>query len=273
MNLSHTQAESRETRRLEGSLQLTSQWGESSLLRLHCHLLIICTSQKWPDALVPNFKDTLLDFYNKCDALSQVVLKAMAIGLELPVCVQRLLRLCITETFHTGRWLLHQGSRPQTRWKFNDAALSSLSPLAPRWRHQFIVLSMSVHCTSLLKRIYCLVAEADVEKGQIRCGEHSDYGSITLLFQEKGIEVRVHYIMRLLFLMIELLWMQVMTPDGSWWSPPSVPGGVLVNVGDLMQRWTNDRLKSTVCIWSHFSLLNSNALWYKSSEWSHIHIQ
>ncbi|ELU04925.1 hypothetical protein CAPTEDRAFT_219759 [Capitella teleta] len=39
---------------------------------------------------------------------------------------------------------------------------------------------------------------------------------------------------------------KVMTPEGDWWRPPHVPGSVLVNIGDLMQRWTSDRLKSTV---------------------------
>ena len=33
--------------------------------------------------------------------------------------------------------------------------------------------------------------ESDIKPGQIRCGEHTDYGSITLLFQDEmpGLEV------------------------------------------------------------------------------------
>ena len=34
---------------------------------------------------------------------------------------------------------------------------------------------------------------ADIKPGQIRCGEHSDYGSLTLLFQDDvgGLEVNI----------------------------------------------------------------------------------
>lgn len=63
--------------------------------------------------------------------------------------------------------------------------------------------------------------------GQLRAGEHTDYGSITLLLQSQGdgLEVR--------------------TRQGDWIAAPPVPDTLVVNVGDLMQRWTNDRLLST----------------------------
>jgi isopenicillin N synthase-like dioxygenase len=63
--------------------------------------------------------------------------------------------------------------------------------------------------------------------GQVRAGEHSDYGSITLLFQDRvgGLEVQ--------------------TRDGKWIAAPSIPGTVVVNTGDLMQRWTNHVFCST----------------------------
>jgi len=63
--------------------------------------------------------------------------------------------------------------------------------------------------------------------GQSRAGAHSDYGSVTLLFQDQvgGLEIY--------------------TPKGTWVEAPSSPGTVLVNIGDLMQRWTNDCFRST----------------------------
>ncbi|MBD2450353.1 isopenicillin N synthase family oxygenase [Nostoc sp. FACHB-152] len=63
--------------------------------------------------------------------------------------------------------------------------------------------------------------------GQVRAGEHSDYGSITLLFQDDvgGLEVQ--------------------TTAGEWIAAPTIPDTVLVNTGDLMQRWTNDVFCST----------------------------
>jgi isopenicillin N synthase-like dioxygenase len=62
---------------------------------------------------------------------------------------------------------------------------------------------------------------------QVRAGEHSDYGSITLLFQDDvgGLEVQ--------------------TASGNWIAAPAIPDTVVVNTGDLMQRWTNDIFCST----------------------------
>lgn len=62
---------------------------------------------------------------------------------------------------------------------------------------------------------------------QVRAGEHSDYGSFTLLFQDEigGLEVR--------------------TAKGEWIAAPYIPGTVVVNTGDLMQRWTNHKFCST----------------------------
>lgn len=62
---------------------------------------------------------------------------------------------------------------------------------------------------------------------QLGAGEHTDYGSCTLVFQDEagGLEVQA--------------------ADGSWLSAPPVPGTVVVNTGDLLARWTNDVYKST----------------------------
>jgi isopenicillin N synthase-like dioxygenase len=63
--------------------------------------------------------------------------------------------------------------------------------------------------------------------GQVRAGEHSDYGSITLLFQD------------------EVGGLEVQTKNGEWIAAPTIPDTVIVNTGDLMQRWTNDIFRST----------------------------
>ena len=62
---------------------------------------------------------------------------------------------------------------------------------------------------------------------QLRAGEHSDYGSFTLLFQDAvgGLEVR--------------------NAGGEWIEAPFIPKTVLVNTGDLMERWTNHVFCST----------------------------
>ncbi|KAM0275102.1 hypothetical protein ACHAQH_007539 [Verticillium albo-atrum] len=67
-----------------------------------------------------------------------------------------------------------------------------------------------------------------VNPGQVRAGEHSDYGSITLLFQDErgGLQVR--------------------SPSGRFVDATPIPGTVVVNAGDLLARWSNDTIKSTV---------------------------
>lgn len=87
------------------------------------------------------------------------------------------------------------------------------------------------------------------KRGQLRCGEHSDYGSITLLFQgSEGLQVSapVWTQTRPTSLLMPAPGPQVRTRAGDYVDIPVVPGAVLVNVGDLMQRWTDDRFVSSV---------------------------
>lgn len=75
--------------------------------------------------------------------------------------------------------------------------------------------------STLRSLFYGPVRREKVRDNQLRCGEHSDYGSITLLFQgSEGL--------------------QVLSRSGNYLDVPLVPGAVLVNIADLMQRWTSD---------------------------------
>jgi len=62
---------------------------------------------------------------------------------------------------------------------------------------------------------------------QVRAGEHSDYGSITILFQDArgGLQVR--------------------SPKGTFVNATPIEGTVVINAGDLLARWSNDTIKST----------------------------
>jgi isopenicillin N synthase-like dioxygenase len=65
--------------------------------------------------------------------------------------------------------------------------------------------------------------------GQLRAGAHTDYGSLTILLPEAasgGLEI--------------------LAPTGEWRPVPPVPGAFVINIGDLMGRWTNDRWVSTL---------------------------
>ena len=74
--------------------------------------------------------------------------------------------------------------------------------------------------------------EGTLEDRQMRIGEHSDYGTITLLWQ-----------------ITDVPGLEVQDLHGDWHPVPSVKsldeGEVVVNIGDLLQRWTNDYFIST----------------------------
>ena len=65
--------------------------------------------------------------------------------------------------------------------------------------------------------------------GQLRAGAHTDYGSLTILLPQAGSKG-----------------LEIITPDGAWTPVPPVPGAFVINIGDLMARWTNDRWVSTM---------------------------
>lgn len=67
-----------------------------------------------------------------------------------------------------------------------------------------------------------------LEDKQMRIGEHSDYGTITLLWQINNVPG-----------------LEVQDLEGTWHAVPYADEGVVCNIGDLLQRWTNDYFKST----------------------------
>jgi isopenicillin N synthase-like dioxygenase len=68
---------------------------------------------------------------------------------------------------------------------------------------------------------------ADEDADLIGAGAHTDFGSLTLLLQDSvgGLEIQ--------------------TQAGEWISAPPVPGALVINTGDLMNRWTNEVFRST----------------------------
>ncbi len=65
--------------------------------------------------------------------------------------------------------------------------------------------------------------------GQLRAGAHSDYGSVTILKPDPDVDG-----------------LEVRSPNGDWIKAPVVKDGFIINIGDLLARWTNDRWVSTL---------------------------
>lgn len=64
---------------------------------------------------------------------------------------------------------------------------------------------------------------------QFSCGAHTDYGCVTLLLTDPTPGA-----------------LQVQLKDGSWLPADPIPGAFVVNIGDMIERWTNGIWKSTM---------------------------
>jgi isopenicillin N synthase-like dioxygenase len=84
------------------------------------------------------------------------------------------------------------------------------------------------HAANALRAINYPARDTAALPGQLRAGAHTDYGTLTILRQDTvgGLEV--------------------LGPAGTWAGVEPVPGAFVVNIGDLMARWTNDRWRSTL---------------------------
>ncbi|ONI88156.1 oxidoreductase [Saccharothrix sp. ALI-22-I] len=84
------------------------------------------------------------------------------------------------------------------------------------------------HMTNLTANFYPPQL-VEPKPGQLRKGQHSDWGSLTILYQDDAPGG-----------------LQVLDKTGEWVDVPAIEGSFVVNIGDLMAIWTNDRWVSTV---------------------------
>jgi isopenicillin N synthase-like dioxygenase len=79
------------------------------------------------------------------------------------------------------------------------------------------------HITAMRLNFYPAQIAAPVP-GQLRAGAHTDYGTFTILNGDNAPGG-----------------LQVQTRGGDWVEVETEPGSFVVNIGDLLMRWTNDR--------------------------------
>jgi len=82
---------------------------------------------------------------------------------------------------------------------------------------------------SALRALNYPALDAPPLEGQLRAGAHTDYGSLTILLPQPGSRG-----------------LEILTPENTWREVPPVDGAFVINIGDLMARWTNDRWVSTL---------------------------
>jgi len=94
--------------------------------------------------------------------------------------------------------------------------------LAPGWESTFFDFP-----TTFLRLLHYPPQPPDSPDDAFGSAPHTDYGVITVLAQDNsgGLEVRRR--------------------DGTWLPAPPIPGTWVVNVGDMLSRWTNGRWQST----------------------------
>jgi len=117
-------------------------------------------------------------------------------------------------------WFAHAGALARTMTSIFALALG-LEPghFRPFTDHSIDVLRIN-H--------YDVPDGVHLEPSQLGMGAHTDYGIVTILWADAvpGLEI--------------------LRPDGTWLPVQPAPGALLINLGDLLARWTNDRWLSTM---------------------------
>ena len=107
------------------------------------------------------------------------------------------------------------------------ASLMRIFALARELPELYFEPTIDQHITNLCLNYYPAQHTPPLP-GQLRRGAHTDYGSLTILHQDDapgGLQVHV---------------------DDRWEDVPHVPGSYVINIGDMLARWTNDRWVSTL---------------------------
>lgn len=86
------------------------------------------------------------------------------------------------------------------------------------------------HCTEAMvqMRMFHYPPPTEDQIGSFGASPHTDYGMVTILAQDPigGLEVK--------------------TLSGEWVRAPYIEGTLVINIGDMLSRWTNDKYNSTM---------------------------
>jgi isopenicillin N synthase-like dioxygenase len=108
------------------------------------------------------------------------------------------------------------------------ADLMALFALALRLPEDFFAGKIDRHISRLRVRNYPAPV-VPPKPGQLRAGAHCDYGSLTILRAED-----------------KPGGLQVLNRAGEWRDVPIAPDSYIINIGELMARWTNEQWRATL---------------------------
>ena len=116
--------------------------------------------------------------------------------------------------------LAYQGAMEQLALRMVPVVARALDLPADYFKRYFDVPYMQ------LRMLHYPVRDASVPD-QFGAGAHTDAGFLTFLMQR------------------DVGGLQIRRTDGVWMNAPVLPGKFLINTGDILRRWTNDRFLST----------------------------
>jgi len=106
--------------------------------------------------------------------------------------------------------------------------LMRLSALALNLPEDYFAAKIDRNVSKLTAKLYPPQKEEPLP-GQLRASAHTDFGTVTILKPGDAPGG-----------------LQVADTAGNWFNVPMVPGSFVINLGDLMQQWTNDLWRSAL---------------------------
>jgi isopenicillin N synthase-like dioxygenase len=96
---------------------------------------------------------------------------------------------------------------------------------------EFYFAAYQDHSVDVLRLNHYALAAPDIRllPGQMGMGAHTDYGTVTILWADPVVPG-----------------LQILDSSGTWHDVVPKPGALLINLGDMLARWTNDRWISTM---------------------------
>ncbi|KAL3151731.1 hypothetical protein ABBQ38_012710 [Trebouxia sp. C0009 RCD-2024] len=157
---------------------------------------------QWPTQL-PTFDTALREYIGSMLHLGEHLMRGIAIGLGLPAS-------------------FFEGSRAGAQQSYWCTRVIHYPPLAEGTSHRKREGGVRETAAAALQG-------ADIERSvQLSCGEHTDYGLLTLVNQDSHVCA-----------------LQVKNQQGQWINADPIPGTFVCNIGDMLKIWSNGMYRPT----------------------------